>query len=59
MGLVALISLFAAEAAMAGPVRGWTITEWLAHFSTAEGLISFCLFLIFAAMPALLPRRLP
>ncbi len=59
MGLVALSSLLAAEVAMAGPVRGWTFAEWLAHFSTAEGIISFCLFLIFAAMPALLPRRLP
>lgn len=59
MGLVALFSLLAVEAAMAGPFRGWTFSEWLAHFSTAEGVISLCLFLVFAAIPALLPRRLP
>ena len=59
MGFFAFIFLLAAEAAMAGPVRGWTLAEWLGHFSTAEGLLSFGMFLVFAAMPGLLPRRLP
>lgn len=59
MGAVALGLLLIAEALMAGPVRGWSFGQWLDHFSTAEGLVSLVLFLIFASIPALLPRRLP
>ena len=55
MGLVGLVLLLAAEAVMSSVVRGWAFGQWLGHFATTEGLISLGLFLLFAAMPMLVP----
>ena len=59
MGFVAFAMLLGAEAVLAGPLRGWTLTEWISHFTTTEGQLSLALFAIFAVIPALISRRLP
>jgi hypothetical protein len=59
MGGVAFLMLLGAEAVLAGPLRGWTLSEWISRFATTEGQLSLALFAIFAAIPALISRRLP
>jgi hypothetical protein len=59
MGCVAFLLLLGAEAVLAGPLRGWTLSEWISHFTTTEGQLSLALFAIFAVIPALISRRLP
>jgi hypothetical protein len=59
MGFVAFSMLLVAEAVLAGPLRGWTFTQWIGHFATSEGQLSLGLFAVFAVIPALIPRRLP
>jgi hypothetical protein len=59
MGLTAFTLLLAAEAATAGPFRGWTLDQWVGHFATPEGGLSMALFLLFAALPMVLLRRNP
>jgi hypothetical protein len=59
MGLVALGLLVPAEIAGVVWVRGLSLQEYLAGFATGPGIISLVMFLLFAAMPALvtLSRR--
>jgi hypothetical protein len=55
-GLVALGLLLIAEIAGSVVLRGWTLTQWLGHFTTAQGALSLVLFVAFALMPAGLKR---
>lgn len=57
MGLTALACLLLTEALMSGPIRGWTVVEWLNHFKTTQGAISLAVFLIFAALPLVIARQ--
>jgi hypothetical protein len=57
MGLTALTLLIVVEAVSSQVLRGWTFEQWLAHFATAQGLLSLVLFLFFAAMPLILLRK--
>jgi hypothetical protein len=60
VGLLAFGLLMIAELAGALVLRGWSLEHYLASLGTLPGLISLLLFLLFAAMPALvgLGRRL-
>jgi hypothetical protein len=53
MGLIAIGLLFPAEIAGVLLVRGLSLREYLASFVTAPGVISLFMFLLFAAIPAL------
>lgn len=54
MGFVALLLLFVAELAGSMTMRGMTAGDYFARFGTAPGLISLGLFLLYAAMPAVI-----
>jgi hypothetical protein len=56
MGLVVLGILVPAELAGVVWVRGLSLSEYLASFATAPGLVSLLMFLLFAAMPTLVTR---
>ena len=56
MGLVALGILVPAELVGVVWVRGFSLTEYLASFATAPGLVSLLMFLLFAAMPTIAAR---
>jgi endonuclease/exonuclease/phosphatase (EEP) superfamily protein YafD len=56
MGLIAIGLLFPAEIAGVLLVRGLSVQEYLAGFTTAPGIISLVMFLLFAAMPTLVTR---
>lgn len=51
MGAVALTLLLAAEAALAGPVRGLSLFEWAAGFASLRGAVTLTGYAGFAAMP--------
>jgi hypothetical protein len=53
IGLVALAILLPAELARALWLRGLPLREYVASFENIPGVISLVLFLLFAAMPAL------
>jgi hypothetical protein len=57
MGLAALGLLLAAEVAGMRWLRGLSIADYLAGFRSVAGGITLLLFLLFAAMPALVERR--
>jgi len=57
MGLVALGLLLVAEVAGMRWLRGLSIADYLAGFRSVVGGITLLLFLLFAAMPALVGRR--
>jgi hypothetical protein len=57
MGATAFGLLMVMEAVTASLVRGWTVIQWLTHFTTPVGAFSLAIFLLFAAMPMLLARR--
>lgn len=59
MGGVAFALLMAAELLGARWLRGLSFAEYLARFGTPAGLVSLLLFLLFAVMPALVPRTPP
>ena len=57
MGIVALAILVPAELSGVVWVRGLSLSEYLASFATAPGLVSLLMFLLFfAAMPTLVTR---
>ena len=56
IGLVAFGILLPAELAGVVWLRGLSLTEYLASFVTAPGLVSLLMFLLFAAMPTLVTR---
>lgn len=56
IGLIAFTMLIAAEIALGRLMRGWSISDWLDHLATADGLISLLLFVAFALMPMLAPE---
>ena len=57
IGLVAFGILLLAELAGVVWLRGLSsLTEYLASFVTAPGLVSLLMFLLFAAMPTLVTR---
>jgi hypothetical protein len=56
MGLVALGLLLAAEVAGARWLRGQPIRDYLADFVSISGGTALVLFLVFAAMPAIVMR---
>lgn len=51
MGVVALSLLLAAELAMWPLVRKQPLSEWIAHYATAPGVIAAALFAVFAVLP--------
>jgi hypothetical protein len=53
MGLIAIGLLFPAEIAGVLLGRGLSLREYVASFVTAPGIISLLMFLVFAAIPAL------
>jgi hypothetical protein len=53
MGLIAIGLLFPAEIAGVVWVRGLSLREYLASFLTGPGVVSLLMFLLFAAIPAL------
>ncbi len=59
IGAIALAFLLVAEAVLAGPVRGWSLAQWLGHFATTDGALSLALYLAFAAMPWIVWRWNP
>lgn len=59
MGAAALMALLTAEAAMAGPMRGWSLADWIASFATFEGALTLLAFALFGLMPVIVGRRLP
>ncbi|MEP0707176.1 MAG: hypothetical protein ABJL17_00985 [Parvibaculum sp.] len=54
MGAMALILLFAAELTGSMLLRGMSVGDYFARFGSAPGLISLALFVLFAAMPAVI-----
>ena len=56
MGLVALGILLPAEIAGALWVRGLSLREYLTSFANPAGAVSLVMFLVFAAVPTLVPR---
>ena len=57
VGLIALALLLAVEAASLPLVRGVSVSDYIAGHDLAAGLITLCLFVLFAAMPVLAGRR--
>jgi hypothetical protein len=57
VGLVALALLLVAEVLGTRLVRGLSLADYLAGFATMPGLVSLLMFILFAAMPTLVPRR--
>jgi hypothetical protein len=57
VGLIALALLLLVEAASLPLVRGVSVADYIAGHDLAAGLITLILFALFAAMPALVPRR--
>jgi len=57
MGLTALGLLFVAEYAAFNMIEGWTVAQYVAHFSTLPGQVSLLLYALFAAMPVILAAR--
>ncbi len=57
MGLVALGLPLVAEVAGTRWLRGLSIADYLAGFRSVAGGITLLLFVLFAAMPALVGRR--
>jgi len=57
VGLMALGMLLIAEVISARWLRGLSIADYLANFRSVSGGISLLLFVLFAAMPALVARR--
>jgi hypothetical protein len=55
MGVAALVLLLAAEAILSAWLRGLPLRAYIARFATAPGALSLALFLLFAALPSLLP----
>lgn len=51
VGLCALGLLLVAEALLSNVMRAMSIANWLAHFASAEGMVSAALYLVFAAAP--------
>ncbi len=59
VGLLAFTILICAEILLSQFIRGWSVSDWLDHLATTEGLISLALFVAFALMPVLVtvPRH--
>ena len=57
MGLAALALVCVAEIAASRSVRGWSISDLIAHFQTAEGIVGIALYVVFAAIPLLSRAR--
>lgn len=57
IGLVGFALLMAAEVFLSRVLRGASLHQWLAQFATVPGAIALTLFLLFAAMPALVGHR--
>ncbi len=56
MGTIAFVLLMAAEAALAGVLRGQSVSQWAHELATPLGLVGLAGQLGFAAMPVLAGR---
>lgn len=55
MGAVALAFVLVSEMLAAKVVRGWSLSQWIDHFASPEGLIGIALYVVFAAVPVCSP----
>lgn len=53
MGVAAVALLLVFEFTLGVALRGWNLSEWLADFLTAPGLVTMLAYLLMAAWPAL------
>jgi hypothetical protein len=63
MGMSALVLVLAAEALAAQTLRGWSLSQLVAHFTTPEGIVGLALYVVFAVVPlfsrAIAKERVP